>query len=82
MEIKVKIDAKGRMALPPAIRKELGCNPTLKKTSQGYLIIPSKQNDFLEKFKKLITSEPRRVGKPKLATPEEMKSIWTQRRDK
>ena len=32
--------------------------------------------NFLEEFKKLITSEPKRKGKPKLASPEEMKSIW------
>jgi len=75
MEIKVKIDSKGRMILPPAVRKEIGNNPALKKTSKGHLITPSKQNDFIEKFNKLITSEPRRVGKPKLVTPEEMKSV-------
>ncbi len=75
-EITVKIDSKGRLYLPPAIRKQLGNNPTLKKTKAGYLIISSKQKDFLEEFRKLITSKPRRTGKPTLASPEEMKSIW------
>jgi hypothetical protein len=29
-----------------------------------------------EEFAKLVGSEPKRKGKPKLATPEEMKSVW------
>jgi hypothetical protein len=32
--------------------------------------------DFLEEFQKLITSEPKCKGKLKLASPEEMKSLW------
>lgn|GEM_PF-436407 len=75
-EIDVKIDSEGRMCLPPAIRRQLGKHPTLKKTEEGYLLISSKQNDFLEEFRKLITSKHRRTGKPTLASPEEMKSIW------
>ena len=47
-----------------------------KKTPQGFLLIPGKREDFLKEFKKLITSEPKRKGKPKLATPEEIKSVW------
>jgi len=31
---------------------------------------------FLEEVKKLITSEPKRKGKPKLASPEEIKFNW------
>jgi len=75
-QVNLKIDSKGRMCIPAEIREEIGDIVTLKKTPQGYLIIPGKREDFLEEFKKLITSEPKRKGKPKLATPEEMKSIW------
>ena len=35
-----------------------------------------KKETFIESFNKMITSEPKRKGKPKLATPEEMKSVW------
>jgi bifunctional DNA-binding transcriptional regulator/antitoxin component of YhaV-PrlF toxin-antitoxin module len=75
-QINIKIDSKGRFCLPPKIRKALGNNPTLKKTPEGYLIISSKQNDFLEEFRKVITSKPHRTGKPTFLSPEEMKSIW------
>ncbi|MGD0203435.1 MAG: MraZ N-terminal domain-containing protein [Candidatus Bathyarchaeia archaeon] len=72
----VKIDSKGRICIPAEIREEIGDTATLKKTPKGYLIVPGKQEDFREEFIKLITSEPKRKGKPKLATPEEMKSVW------
>jgi hypothetical protein len=48
----------------------------MKKTPQGFLIVPGKQESFIETFNKTITSEPKRKGKPKLATPEEMKTTW------
>ncbi len=32
--------------------------------------------DSIEAFKDMITSEPKRKGKPKLATTEEMKAVW------
>jgi hypothetical protein len=51
-------------------------HPTLKKTPEGYLLISSKKEDFLEEFRKVITSPHRRTGKPTNASPEEMKSIW------
>jgi bifunctional DNA-binding transcriptional regulator/antitoxin component of YhaV-PrlF toxin-antitoxin module len=72
----VKMDSKGRICIPAEIREEIGETATLKKTPKGYLIVPGKSEDFQEEFKKLITSEPKRKGKPKLATPEEMKSMW------
>jgi bifunctional DNA-binding transcriptional regulator/antitoxin component of YhaV-PrlF toxin-antitoxin module len=75
-QVTVKIDSKGRMCIPVEMREEIGVTATLKKTPQGFLIIPGKREDFLEEFKKLITSEPKLKGKPKLATPEEMKSVW------
>ena len=75
-QVTVKVDAKGRICIPAEIREEIGDVVTIKKTPRGYLLLPGKQKNFLEEFKKLITSEPKRTGKPKLATPEEMKSIW------
>jgi len=72
----VKIDSKGRICIPAEIREVLGDTATIKKTPEGILLIPGKRKDFLEEFKKLITSEPKLKGKPKLATPEEMKSVW------
>ena len=76
MEQVVKVDSKGRICIPAEIREEIGKTATIKRTSEGYLIIPGKREDFLDEFKKLITSEPKRKGKPKLASPDEMKSIW------
>lgn len=75
-QLTVKIDSKGRLCIPAEIREEIGDTAILKKTPEGYLLIPGKREDFLEEFKKLITSEPKRKGKPKLATPEDMKSVW------
>jgi bifunctional DNA-binding transcriptional regulator/antitoxin component of YhaV-PrlF toxin-antitoxin module len=75
-QVNLKIDSKGRICIPAEIREEIGNTATIKRTPQGFLLIPGKSEDFLKEFKKLITSEPKRKGKPKLATPEEMKSVW------
>ena len=75
-EIIVKIDSEGRLCLPPAVRRQLGKHPTLKKTPEGYLIISSKQDDFLGEFRKVVTSNHSRTGKPENWSPKEMKSIW------
>ena len=75
-QVTVKVDSKGRICIPAEIREEIGDTVTIKKTQQGYLLLPGKQKDFLEEFKKLITSEPHRTGKPECWPPEKMKSIW------
>ena len=62
MEQVVKVDSKGRICIPAEIREEMGDTCTIKKTQRGYLLLPGKQKDFLEEFKKLITSEPRTTG--------------------
>ncbi len=80
-KIKVNIDSEGRLYLPTEVRKELGDTLTLKKTPEGYLL-SSKQYVAVEELRKIITSKPHRTGKPKLATPEEMKSIWDPTKDR
>ena len=75
-QITLKIDSKGRMCIPAKFREEIGDAAIMKKTPQGFLILPGKHEDFIDSFNKMITSEPKRKGKPKLATPEEMKSVW------
>jgi DNA-binding transcriptional regulator/RsmH inhibitor MraZ len=75
-QVHLKIDSKGRLCIPPQIREEIGKIATLKKTPDGYLLLPGKPADFIQEFKKTITTEPKRTGKPKLPSPEEMKSIW------
>jgi bifunctional DNA-binding transcriptional regulator/antitoxin component of YhaV-PrlF toxin-antitoxin module len=75
-QINLKIDSKGRLCIPAEIREEIGDIATLKKTPEGYLIIPGKSENFLEEFRRVISSEPKRKGKPELVSPEEMKSIW------
>jgi AbrB family looped-hinge helix DNA binding protein len=76
-QVTLKIDSKGRICIPAEIREEIGDTATLKKTPEGYLIIPGKREDFLEEFKKVITSKHRRTGKPENWSPEKMKSIWS-----
>jgi hypothetical protein len=48
----------------------------MNKVPDDVLFLQGKQEDFIKSFNGLITSEPKRKGKPRLATPEEMKSIW------
>jgi bifunctional DNA-binding transcriptional regulator/antitoxin component of YhaV-PrlF toxin-antitoxin module len=75
-EVHLKVDSKGRLCIPPQIREQIGNTATLKKTTEGFMIVPGKPIDFLEEFRKVISSEPKRKGKPKPITPKEMKSIW------
>ncbi|MCL5877268.1 MAG: hypothetical protein M1540_05600 [Candidatus Bathyarchaeota archaeon] len=72
----VKVDSKGRICIPAEMREKIGEIAVIKNIPQGILITSGKREDFIEAFNKLITSEPKRKGKPKLATPEEMKSVW------
>jgi len=76
MTTQLKVDSKGRICLPPELREEVGDIVILKKTSEGYIIMPSKHVDFFEEFRKTITSDPARTGKPENWSPSKMKSIW------
>jgi len=75
MEIQLKIDSKGRLHLPPEIREKIGNTILLRETSEGYLIMPAsgQPTSFLEEFRKLISSEPKRTGKPENWPPSKMK---------
>jgi len=72
----VKVDSKGRICIPAEIRGKIGEIAVIQTTPQGILITPGKKENFIEAFNKMITSEPKRKGKPKLAPPQEMKSVW------
>ena len=74
--MRVKIDSNGRLCLPANIREQFGDVAVLKKTPEGYLLIPGKQADFLQEFRRVISSEPKRTAKPEFLSPEKMKAIW------
>ena len=77
MEKVVKVDSKGRICIPAEIREEIGDTATIKKTPEGYLLIPGKRQDAVEELSKIINSKHRRTGKPENWSPEKMKSIWS-----
>jgi bifunctional DNA-binding transcriptional regulator/antitoxin component of YhaV-PrlF toxin-antitoxin module len=76
MDVQVKVDSKGRISLPPELREEVGDIVIVKKTREGILLQRSQKRDFLEEFRKIITSEPPRTGKPENWSPRKMKEIW------
>ena len=76
MELRLKIDSKGRVCIPPELREEMGDVVIIRKTSEGFLVVPGKSKDFLEEFRETITSEPPRTGKPENWHPSKMKAIW------
>lgn len=75
--VNLKVDSKGRICIPAEIREQIGDTATLKKTNDGYLLMPGKQKDDNEELHKIITSKHRRTGKPENWPPEKMKSIWS-----
>jgi bifunctional DNA-binding transcriptional regulator/antitoxin component of YhaV-PrlF toxin-antitoxin module len=76
-EVHLKIDSKGRLYIPADIREQIGDIVMLKKTSEGFLIVPGKPQNFVEEFRKVITSEPPRTGKPENWPPSKMKTVWS-----
>ena len=77
-QVTLKVDSKGRICIPAEIREKIGDTATLKKTPQGYLIVPGKQKDAHERLIQIINSKHDRTGKPENWSPEKMKSIWSQ----
>jgi bifunctional DNA-binding transcriptional regulator/antitoxin component of YhaV-PrlF toxin-antitoxin module len=76
-ETQLKIDSKGRLCIPPEIREQIGDTAILKKTDEGFLIMPGQPRSFLDEFRKVIASEPPRTGKPENWPPSKMKAIWS-----
>ena len=75
MDVRLRVDSKGRISIPLEFREEIGDTVVLRKTSEGIVIIPSKPLDFIEEFQKTITSEPPRAGKPENWPPSRMKAV-------
>ena len=75
-QIQIKVDSKGRICIPAEIRQEIGDTATLKRTPQGFLLLPGKKEDAQDKLHKIIQSKHKRTGKPENWSPETMKSIW------
>ena len=75
--VQLKIDSKGRICIPPEIREQIGDTAILKKTSEGFLIMPGQARNFIDEFRKVIASEPPRTGKPENWPPSKMKAIWS-----
>ena len=76
-DVKLRVDSKGRISIPPEVREEIGEVAVLKKTREGFLIAPGgRKGDFFEDFRDAILSEPPRTGKPENWPPSRMKGIW------
>ncbi len=71
-----KIDSKGRILLPASLRDQLGLEPgdvvSLKPTKGSVLLT----GDYTSKFKKILATQPTRLGEPSNASPSKMKKIW------
>ena len=84
MNAEARIDSKGRVVLPPEVRRELGLSTgdtvIITKNAESILIARGERLDFIEEFKKVIASIPRRTGKPRNWPPSRMKKIWAEAR--
>lgn len=76
-QTEAKIDSKGRLCIPPEIREQNGDTAILKKTNEGFLIMPGQPSNFIDEFRRVIASEPPRTGKPENWLPSKMKAIWS-----
>ena len=75
LKYRLKVDSKGRILLPREIRDELGDIVVLEKTDDGFILKRGELTDFLKEFKRVITSEPPRTGRPENWPPSKMKKI-------
>jgi len=75
-----KIDSKGRILLPPALRSELDLEPgdtvSLKKTKDGVVVTRGGKADYQSRLKQMLETPPQRLGKPLNPSPSKMKRIW------
>jgi bifunctional DNA-binding transcriptional regulator/antitoxin component of YhaV-PrlF toxin-antitoxin module len=75
-QVTVKVDSKGRICIPAEIREEIGETITLKRTPEGFLMLPGTHQSAVEELRKIINSKHKRTGKPENWSSEKMKSIW------
>ena len=75
LKYRLKVDSKGRILLPREIRDELGDIVVIEKTDDGFILKRGEFIDFLKEFKRVITSEPPRTGRPENWPPSKMKKI-------
>ncbi len=75
-EALVKVDSKGRICISHEFREQLRDVVKLKKTRRGISLSPGETGVFIEEFRKLLLSEPRRTGIPENPPAKEMKEIW------
>ena len=76
MSFRLKVDSKGRIRLPREVRDEIGDVVLLEKTKDGFILKPGEMVDFLDEFRRIITSPPPRTGKPVNWPPSRMKAVW------
>jgi len=50
----------------------------LRKTRKSILFSSGKARNFMDEFRRVILSEPRRTGIPENPPAQEMKAIWYQ----
>jgi len=75
LKYRLKVDFKGRILLPREIRDELGDIVVIEKTDDSFILKRGELIDFLKEFKRIITSEPPRTGRPENWSPSKMKKI-------
>jgi AbrB family looped-hinge helix DNA binding protein len=75
-----KIDSKGRILLPPALRSELDLEPgdtvSLRKMKTGLILTRGGKADYSSRLKQMLETPPSRLGKPSNPSPSKMKKIW------
>jgi AbrB family looped-hinge helix DNA binding protein len=60
-QVNIKVDSKGRICIPAEIRQEIGDTATLKRTPEGFLLIPGKKENATEKLRKIINTKRKRT---------------------
>jgi len=51
---RARIDSEGRVAIPRKLRKYLGGRVVIRKTEQGVLLVPAKDEDFAADFLNVV----------------------------
>jgi len=72
----VKVDSKGRISIPAEFRDSVGNVVTLRRTDEGIVIAPAEASTLEQYFRRVISSEPERTGKPENWPAAKMKRIW------